>query len=237
MVDAGIAVSEDKIVGALHTIDPGKLRYVINTHWHWDHTDGNGWVRRTGATVIADKHAIRRLTQTIREEDWQHTFTPIPKAELPNEGLSADKTMHLNSETIIIRRYMPSHTDGDMSVYFVNADVLQTGDTFWNGMFPFIDYAAGGSIDGMIFAANANIELAKDHTIVIPGHGPVGNRSQLIEFRDMLIAVRAKVLTLKAEGKTLAQVIAAKPTAPYDAKWGMSVISGALFTDLVYRGV
>ena len=237
MVDAGIAVSKNKIVDALHSIDPGKLRYVINTHWHWDHTDGNGWVRRTGATVIADKHTVRRLTQTIRVEEWDHTFTPIPKANLPNQSLSGNKTMHVNGETILIRHYRPAHTDGDLSVYFVKADVLQTGDTFWNGMFPFIDYVAGGSIGGAIAAANENIKLAGDQTIVIPGHGPIGNRSQLIEFRDMLVAVRAKVAALKAEGKTLDQVTAAKPTADYDAKWGTSVINGMLFTALVYRGV
>ena len=237
MVDAGIAVSQKKIVDALHAIDPGKLRYVVNTHWHWDHTDGNGWGRRMGATIIADKNAVHRLTQTTRVVEWEHTFTPIPKADLPNQILSADKTMRLNGETITIRHYRPSHTDGDMSVYFDKADVLATGDTFWNGMFPFIDYAAAGSIDGAIAAANDNIKLAKNQTIVIPGHGPVGNRVQLIEFRDMLVAIRAKVAALKAEGKTVDQVIAAKPTAVYDAKWGTSVIDGALFTGLVYRGV
>jgi glyoxylase-like metal-dependent hydrolase (beta-lactamase superfamily II) len=236
MVDAGIAVSQPKIIAALRSIDPGKVRYVINTHWHWDHTDGNGWLRRTGATIIADKQVVRRLTQTIRVVEWEHTFTPISKAELPNLVLSADKTMHLDGETILIRHYRPGHTDGDMSVYFAKADTLQTGDTFWNGAYPFIDYVAGGSIDGAIAAANANIEMAKNQTIVIPGHGPVGNRAQLIEFRDMLVAVRAKVAALKAEGKTMDQVIAAKPTAGYDAKWGTSVINGALFTALVYRG-
>jgi glyoxylase-like metal-dependent hydrolase (beta-lactamase superfamily II) len=237
MVDDGIAVSEKKIADALHTINPGKLRYVINTHWHWDHTDGNGWARRVGATIIADEQTIRRLSQTIKIVEWEHTFTPVPKAELPNLAITADKTLHLNGETIQIRHYRPSHTDGDLSVYFVKADVLQTGDTFWNGVYPFIDYVTGGSIDGAITAANTNIEMAVDQTIVIPGHGPIGNRAQLIEFRDMLVTVRAKIATLKAEGKTLKQVIAAKPTEDYDAKWGASVISGVLFTALVYRGL
>jgi glyoxylase-like metal-dependent hydrolase (beta-lactamase superfamily II) len=124
-----------------------------------------------------------------------------------------------------------------MSVYFVKADVLQTGDTFWNGVYPFIDYATGGSIDGAIRAANVNLAMATDHSIVIPGHGPIGDRTQLIEFRDMLVAVRAKVAALKAQGKSVDEVVAARPTARYDAKWGTSVINGALFTALVYRGV
>jgi glyoxylase-like metal-dependent hydrolase (beta-lactamase superfamily II) len=237
MVDAGIAVSQPKIVAALRSINPGKVRYVVNTHWHWDHTDGNGWLRRTGATVIADKQAVRRLTQTIRVVEWEHTFTPIPPAELPNQVLSGDRTLLMDGETVRIRHYRPGHTDGDMSVYFAKADVLQTGDTFWNGMYPFIDYVTGGSIDGAMRAANANLAMAGANTVVIPGHGPVGNRAQLIEFRDMLVAIRARVAALKARGYSLQQVLAAKPTASYDAKWGTSVINGALFTTLVYRGV
>ncbi len=237
MVDTGIAVSERKIKNALHGLDGGKLRYVIDTHWHWDHTDGNGWARRTGATIIADKKAVERLTQTIRVVEWEHTFTPVPKADLPNLIITGDKTLHWNGETVLIRHYRPGHTDGDISVYFTKADVLQTGDTFWNGVYPFIDYVTGGSIDGAIRAANANLALSTDHTIFIPGHGPVGNRAQMTEFRDMLVAIRGKVAALKARGKTLSEVIAAKPSAPYDAKWGKSLISGALFTSLVYRGV
>src|SRR5262249_26772514 len=111
------------------------------------------------------------------------------------------------------------------------------GDTFWNGMYPFIDTEAGGSIDGMIRAANANVDRATDNTIVVPGHGPAGTRAQLIEFRDMLVDIRDAGAKLKGQGKSLDEVIAAKPTAPYDAKWGNFVIDGAFFTRLVYRGV
>ena len=237
MVDAGIAVSQAKIKAALRSIGPGRLRYVINTHWHWDHTDGNGWVRGTGATLIADRQAVRRLTQTNRVVEWEHTFTPVPESALPTDILTGDRTMRFDGETIKIRHYRSGHTDGDMSVYFVRADVLQTGDTFWNGVYPFIDYVTGGSIDGAILAADANLSMAKPGTLVIPGHGPIGNRAQLVQFRRMLVTVRAKVAALKARGLTADQVVAAKPTAAFDAKWGRSVISGSLFTRLVYRGV
>ncbi|MGH8338583.1 MAG: MBL fold metallo-hydrolase, partial [Gammaproteobacteria bacterium] len=114
---------------------------------------------------------------------------------------------------------------------------LSVGDTFWNGQYPFIDYVTGGSIDGAIASANANITMSTEHTIIVPGHGPVGNRASQIEFRDMLVAVRDRVAILKAQGKTLAQVQATTPTADFDAKWGRSVIKGSLFTALVYRGV
>jgi glyoxylase-like metal-dependent hydrolase (beta-lactamase superfamily II) len=122
-------------------------------------------------------------------------------------------------------------------VYFTKADILSTGDTFWNGQYPFIDYVTGGSIDGAIAAANANLAMASAHTIIVPGHGPVGDRASQIAFRDMLVAIRARVAKLKAQGKSLAEVRAARPTADYDKKWGQSVIKGPLFTALVYRGV
>jgi glyoxylase-like metal-dependent hydrolase (beta-lactamase superfamily II) len=117
------------------------------------------------------------------------------------------------------------------------ANILSTGDTFWNGAYPFIDIVAGGSIDGMILAANDNIALATDNTLVIGGHRPVGNRAQLIEYRDMLVGIRKNVAALKKQGKSLEQTIASKPTAAYDAKWGQLVISPALFTSLVFRSV
>lgn len=237
MVDAGIAVSRSKIENALRTVGKGPVRYVINTHWHWDHTDGNAWLRKTGATILADRKVRVRLGQTIRVAEWEHTFTPVAPRDLPNEVLTANKLMKFGGETISIRHYWPGHTDGDMSVYFRQANVLATGDTFWNGMYPFIDYVGGGSIDGAIRAANANIAAAGPRTRIVPGHGPLGNRTQLIAFRDMLVTVRSRVAALKAKGQTADQVVAARPTADLDATWGRALISGELFTRLVYRGV
>ena len=132
---------------------------------------------------------------------------------------------------------MPSHTDSDISVEFQEANVIDVADTFWNGEYPFVDYSTGGSIDGMIRAAEANVANTNDETIVIPGHGTIGNKSQLIEFRDMLVAIREKVAGLKKQGKSLEDAVAAKPTADFDAKWGGFVIDGNFFTRLVYVGV
>ncbi len=237
LVDCGIAVSHAMIIKALRSIGPGKIHLAILTHWHWDHADGDAWVRQTGASIIADKQAVKDLESTIRVVEWEHTFTPVPRAALPNIIITGNKTVRANGEIIKIRHYAPGHTDSDISVYFTKADVLSTGDTFWNGQYPFIDYASGGGIDGAIRAANANIAMSTSHTILIPGHGPVGDRASQIAFRDMLVAVRGKVAALKAKGMSPDQVVAARPTAAFDAKWGRSVISGALFTRLVYRGV
>ncbi|WP_199743519.1 MBL fold metallo-hydrolase [Caulobacter sp. 602-1] len=237
LVDTGIAVSEAKLKTALRGLSRKPLRYAVNTHWHWDHTDGNGWVRRAGAQIIAERHTLDHLKHTIRVEEWEHTFTPVPAKDLPTQAVQAEKLVAFGSDRVRIRPYMPSHTDGDLSVYFEKADVLATGDTFWNGVYPFIDYVGGGGIDGAIKAADANLAMAGPRTIIIPGHGPVANRADAQAFRDMLVTIRGRVAKLKAEGKTLAQAQAARPTADFDAKWGQSIINGQLFTALVYRGV
>lgn len=237
MGDIGIAVSKDKIIAALKAINPGPIRYVVNTHWHFDHTDGNGWAKAQGATVIAHKAAIEDLKKTITVDEWSHTFTPVPAADLPTVAVTGPKTMKFGDETIKIDTYRPGHTNGDLSLYFVKADVLVTGDTFWNGVYPFIDYHTDGGINGMIAAANLNITRSKPSTIIIPGHGPVATQAQLIAYRDVLVAIRDKVSALKAQGKTVDEVIAAKPTAEFDGKWTNPFFSPAVFTTLVYQGV
>ncbi len=237
MVDAGIAVSRKKIEAQLAQIGPARLKYLVNTHWHWDHTDGNAWAHEDGATIIALPATRRRIAATTRVDDWDYTFAPVPPGGLPTVFVKSPKSMAFDGEAIAIRPYVISHTDGDLSVYFKKADVLATGDTFWNGVYPFIDYSTGGGIDGMIRAADANIAMTTDHTIVVPGHGPVGNRADLVAFRDMLVAIRANVAALKEQGLTRDQVVAARPTAAFDAKWGNFVIDPAFFARLAYHGV
>jgi glyoxylase-like metal-dependent hydrolase (beta-lactamase superfamily II) len=139
-----------------------------------------------------------------------------------------------SGERLIIRLYAKSHTNGDLAVYFTRADVLATGDTYWNGMYPFIDTEVGGGIDGMIRAANVNITAAGDNTIIVPGHGPLSGKQKLIEYKDMLVDIRGKVSSLKSKGLSEEQVIAAKPSAGYDGTWGTSVINPPLFVHLVY---
>lgn len=236
LVDTGIAVSEQKIAASLEALSPLGIRYAINTHWHWDHTDGNRWVRQSGARIMADKNAIARMKQTIRIEEWDHTFTPLSDEALPDFPITDDMILTFGGERVIVRRYT-GHTDGDLSVYFETADVLVTGDTFWNGMYPFIDNVAGGGIDGAIRQAEANLAMAGPQTLIIPGHGPVARRADAEAYRDMLVLVRSRIAALKTEGKSLSDVQRARPTADLDAHWGASVISGQLFTELVYRGL
>lgn len=237
LVDAGIGVSKAKLQAALAQMGTGPLKYVANTHWHWDHTDGNTWLGEAGATIIAHPNTLKHVSETTRVEDWDYTFQPLPKAGLPTMLVKDSKTMQFGGEHITLKNFGNGHTDGDLWVRFEKADVLVLGDTFWNGVYPFIDNANHGGIVDAIKWANHAIEESTGHTIIVPGHGPVGNRAQLIEFRDMLVGVRDKVKQLKDQGLTIDQAVAAKPTAPYDAKFGNFVINPDFFTRLVYVGL
>jgi glyoxylase-like metal-dependent hydrolase (beta-lactamase superfamily II) len=237
LVDAGISKSQEKLRAALDKISPAPLRYVINTHWHWDHTDGNAWLHAAGATIIAQKGTFKHLTETTHVNAWNWTFDPVPEGARPTLLVNNEKTFHFDGTKIEVENFGHGHTDGDLWVYFENADVLALGDTFWNGFFPYIDNEDGGSIDGAIAWANKAVARTTDHTIIIPGHGPVGTRAQLIEFRDMLVTVRRNVADLKKQGKSLDEIIAAKPAAAFDAKWGHFVFNGDQFTKMVYAGL
>ena len=156
---------------------------------------------------------------------------------MPTKILKKEQKLYTTGATVILEYYGPAHTDSDISVYFTGTDILHVGDTCWNGYYPFIDYSTGGSLNALIRAAEANIARVTDKTLIIPGHGPIANKSNLIEFRDMLVAIREKVSALKKKGQSSAEVVAAKPTAAYDAKWGGFFIDGSTFTSLVYAGL
>ncbi|PWU09187.1 MAG: MBL fold metallo-hydrolase [Terriglobia bacterium] len=237
LVDAGFGVSRPAVSNALASLSADPIRHLINTHWHIDHTDGNAWLHSTGAAIIAHENTRKHLSAATRVEGWRYTFPAVPAGALPVTTFAAGHEMRWNDTRILLTYYGPSHTDSDISVHFTEADVLLVGDTWWNGVYPFIDYSTGGSIDGAIRAAEANVEAVTGDTIVVPGHGPVGGRSGLIEFRDMLVAIRENVAVLKGEGRSLEDTIAAKPTAAFDAKWGQFLITPAMFTALVYAGV
>jgi len=237
LVDAGIPGSRPQIMQALTGLSGDPVKHLINTHWHFDHTDGNEWLNSIGAEITAHENTKKHLGTTTRVEDWNFTFPPAPAGALPTNVFDNEQTLPVNGATLVIRYYGPAHTDSDVWIDFTDADIIHVADILWNGNYPFIDYSTSGSIDGMIRAAEANVARATDETIVIPGHGPIGDKSQLVEFRDMLVTIRERVAGLKRQGKSCDEVVAAKPTANYDAKWGGFVINGDFFTRLVYVGV
>jgi glyoxylase-like metal-dependent hydrolase (beta-lactamase superfamily II) len=238
LIDAGIAVSRHQITKALADLGADPVTHLINTHWHFDHTDGNAWLNSMGAKIIAQKNTRKYISEVQRVEDWDYNFLPQPPGGIPSDVFATEKKLKLNGSSIALKYYGPAHTDSDISVTFGEADIVHVADTFWNGIYPFIDYSTGGSIDGMIAASDANLAATTDKTIIIPGHGqPVSNRAELKDFRDMLVAVRENVAKLKKQGRSRDETVAAKPTAAFDAKWGNFVIDPGFFTRLVYEGV
>jgi len=237
LIDAGFAGARPQITGALAGISSEPVRHLINTHWHFDHTDGNEWLHSVGAAILAHTNTRKHLSTTTRVEGWKFTFEPAPAGAIPAEVFDDERTLKLNGTTIALKHYAPAHTDSDISVHFTDSDILHVADTFWNGYYPFIDYSTGGSIDGMIRATEANLSKVGDTTIVIPGHGEVANKSQLSFYRDLLVGTREKVAALKKQGKSLDEIVAAKLTAATDAKWGNGFRSPKDFIGDVFQGV
>jgi glyoxylase-like metal-dependent hydrolase (beta-lactamase superfamily II) len=237
-IDAGITASRPRILEAANSLSPDPIRHLINTHWHFDHADGNEWLNVEGATILAHENTLKHLRAAQRVDDWDFNFPPSPVAAIPGKVFSSETTITVNRSTLRLKYYGPAHTDGDISVTFDDADIVHVGDTYWNGIYPFIDYSTGGSIVGMIRAAKANLAAAGNGTIVVPGHGnPVSNKAELAAYHDMLVAIHDNVARLKQQGRSLDETIAAQPTAAFDAKWGQFVITPAFFTRLVYQGV
>ena len=198
LIDAGIGVSRPRWPKLLPELSADPITHLINTHWHFDHTDGNTWLHSAGAKIIAQENTRKYLSEVQRVEEWDYNFLPLPAGGIPSEVFAGERNLKLNGLSIGLKHYGPAHTDSDISVTFGEADILHVADTFWNGIYPFIDYSTGGSIDGMITACDANLAAATDKTIIIPGHGkPVSNKAELKEFRDMLVAIRENVAALK----------------------------------------
>jgi glyoxylase-like metal-dependent hydrolase (beta-lactamase superfamily II) len=238
LIDAGIGVSRRQMAKTLAELSGDPITHLINTHWHFDHTDGNTWLNAAGAKIIAQENTHKYLSQVQRVEDWDYNFLALPATGIPSEVFAEEHSLKLNGLTIALKHYGPAHTDSDISVTFAEANVIHVADTFWNGVYPFIDYSTGGSIDGMIAASDANLAATNADTIVIAGHGKaVGTKAELQAFRDMLVAIREKVAALKKQGRTRDEIVAAKPTSAFDETFGNWVIDPAFFTRLVYEGV
>jgi glyoxylase-like metal-dependent hydrolase (beta-lactamase superfamily II) len=237
LVDSGFTVSKPRILEALSSLSSDPITQLLNTHWHTDHTDGNAWVHAAGAKITAHTNTKKHLSISTRVEGWDWTFPPAPSGAIPALVFDDEHRLQHNDTNIRLKYYGPAHTDSDVSVLFEEADIIHVGDTWWNGIYPFIDYSTGGSIDGMVRATERNLHEITDKMVVIPGHGPIGNKVGLTEYRDMLTTIRNNVATLKKQGKSLSETIAAKPTAAYDAKYGQFLINPGFFTALVYSGV
>jgi glyoxylase-like metal-dependent hydrolase (beta-lactamase superfamily II) len=234
VIDDQFAPLTEKILAAIKAITPDPVRFVVNTHWHFDHVGGNENLGKAGAFIVAHENVRARMSSEQFSATFQQKTPPSPEAALPVVTFADAVTFHWNGEEIRVYHVPPAHTDGDAIVHFVKADVVHMGDTFFNGSYPFIDVSSGGRVDGVIAAADRVLAGTTDKTRFIPGHGPLGTKADLKSYRDTLQTLRDRIAKLKAEGKARDAVIAAKPTADYDAKWGQGFMKPDVFTGLVF---
>jgi cyclase len=233
LVDSSFPSVAPKLKQALDAISTTPLKMLINTHWHFDHTDGNAAAHQFGATILAHENTRKRLSTPQFMEFFNMHFPASPAEALPQQTFTDSFNLYFNKEEISLAHFSPAHTDSDIYVHFQTSNVLHMGDTWFGGMYPFFDSSTGGKIDGMIAAATKGISLADGSTKIVPGHGPAGDKAALTNYRDMLVAVRDRVKMQKDGGKTLKEVIAAKPTADFDAGWGAGLMMPDAFVTLV----
>lgn len=237
LVDDQYAPLTERIRAAIAALSPHPIRFVLNTHWHGDHTGGNENLGRTGSLIVAHDNVRMRMSTEQFIERLGQRVPASPAGALPVVTFNDAVTFHLNGDEVHAFHVPPAHTDGDAVVHFRRANVVHMGDVYFNGIYPFIDLSSGGDVDGVLVAVNRVLALSDESTRVIPGHGPLSDRAGLRAYRDMVMAVRDRVRELKAAGRTLEQVRAARPTAPFDAEWGDGFITPDYFVETVYRSV
>jgi cyclase len=243
VVDTFVAPAWPKLKDALNSLGNAPVKYVIDTHWHFDHTDNNAPFHAAGATILAHENTKKRMAEPhdlpvlYRGADGALAglhFDPSPAEALPQQTFAASYELQANGETLALQRFAPAHTDSDIYIHFERADVIQMGDTFFNGMYPYIDPGTCGKITGMIAASDKILSLAGSLTKIVPGHGPLGNKADLTRFRDMLITSRDRVDKLKSAGKSALEAVAEKPFADLDPLWGKGIINSDQWVQVVY---
>jgi cyclase len=235
VVDSFVQPAWPRLKATLDGLDGAPLKILIDTHWHFDHSDNNANFRSAGAGILAHENTKKRLAEP-HDLLGMH-FEPSPAEALPTDTFADRRTVTANGDQIILAYVPPAHTDTDILVHFSKGNVLHMGDLFFNGAYPFIDASTRGNINGMISASGRALQMVDDKTRIVPGHGPLGDRAALQRYRTMLTAIRDKVRAQKAKGATLEQVQAAKPTAEFDPQWGKGMMAPNDFVALVYAGV
>lgn len=234
LIDDQYPQESGKIMAAVKSLADKPVVFLLNTHWHGDHTGGNANFGGDGTIIVAHDKVRQRLLNGGEIAAFKTVIPPASQEALPVITFADAMGMHWDKQTIDIIHAAPAHTDGDAVIYFKEANVVHTGDLYFNGLYPFIDASSGGSVKGMIAGVDAILARIDEKTQVIPGHGPLGNKAGLSEYRDMLSAVVTIIEPLKAAGKSREEVVVAKPTAPFDAVWGKGFLSPDVWVGIVY---
>ncbi len=235
VIDTMMKSFSDQMKKALSEIAPGKMvRFVINTHWHYDHVECNEVMAKEGAIIIAHENVRKGLSTDQYIEFFSAKIPPAPAAALPMITFAHDITLYMGQEDVYVVHVQTGHTDGDAIVFFRKANVVHLGDLCFAGMYPFIDTSSGGSITNIITVLRYLLPMLDDSTKIIPGHGPVINKSELKAYIAMLTAIREKFLEQIKTGKTLEEMISGKATQEFDAVWGQGFLKSEAFTKLLY---
>lgn len=237
LIDDQFAPLTRKLLWQIGELGGGTPRFLVNTHWHFDHTGGNENLGAEGTLIIAHDNVRKLLSRDNHISAFNRDVPALSSEGLPMITFSHDTTFHLNQETIHVFHVANAHTDGDAVVHFQQSNVIHAGDIWFNGFYPFIDVEHGGSLAGVIAATEQIIALSDAQTKIIPGHGPVGNRAELMAYRDMLVGVFNTLSALQAEGKSLHEVIAMHPIKSYEAEWGDEFLTTEQWLGIIYSGL
>ncbi len=237
MVDGEFAPLHDKIKAAIALISNQPVKWLINTHFHGDHTGGNAPFAKDGATVVSHINVKTRLAAGTTNALTGVKTPPAAPNALPKKTYTDNFKIMMVGRVADLKYIANAHTDGDTYVWFKTANVLATGDTFTNGRYPNIDFANGGNIKGMIAAADIYLKLCNDKSRIVPGHGPVADKAALLDYRIMLETARDRMAQLVKDGKSEDDVVAAKPFADFDVKWAPSELAAKNFIRVVYHSL
>ena len=237
LIDDQFAPLTEKILEAVKSVGGESPKFLINTHYHGDHTGGNENLGKAGTLIFSHHNVRERLVTGSYIAAFKVKRDALPKEGLPVVTFSEEVNFHLNGDRVFAIHVPHAHTDGDSFIYFKNANVIHAGDLFFNGLYPFIDVTHGGSLIGTIQGVDKVLALADDNTKIIAGHGPMGDKAQLTRYRQMLNTAYDRLRKLKAAGKTVQEAIAAKPMADLEETWGKGMFTGDRWIEIIYSGV